>query len=57
MKKFLSRKFLVAVAGIVGNALGVDLAPVIAAVYVAAEGVADAVGALGKAIGEAREAK
>ncbi len=42
MTKFLSRKFLVALGGIVGNALGVDLAPVVSAVYIAAEAIVDA---------------
>ena len=46
-KRFLSRKFLVAVAGLVAIALGVEEETLVAAVvaaYVATEGLIDAVG-------------
>ena len=48
-KRFLSRKFLVAVAGAVAIALGVPQEHLVAAVvaaYIATEGLIDAVGAI-----------
>ena len=52
-KRFLSRKFLVAVAGLVAIALGVEEETLVAAVvaaYVATEGLIDAVGVVIRAV-------
>jgi len=58
-KRFLSRKFIVAVAGLAAVALGVNEEGLVAAVvaaYVAAEGLIDAVGAVVRALGEKQPA-
>ena len=52
-KRFLSRKFIVAVAGLVAIALGVSeeqLVVAVVAAYIATEGLIDAVGAVVRAV-------